>query len=205
MTWAPDYITTATLKAYLRVSDAVDDAQMALAVTAASRAVDLACNRQFGAVSAPEARYFTGYYDKVIKRWVCEIDDLGDLTGLTVAVDTDDTGTYADAVTPFAPRPFNATAVGRVYTSIVVGTTAVHQLTHGDGQIKVTGQWGWTSVPTPVQQATLFQASRFMARRDSPYGVSGSPNSGGELRLLSRLDPDVAVALRPYIRWWGSV
>jgi hypothetical protein len=55
-------------------------------------------------------------------------------------------------------------------------------------------------VPSAVKLATRLQASRFMARRDSPYGVAGSPDAGSEIRLLSRVDPDVAVALRGFSR-----
>ena len=50
------------------------------------------------------------------------------------------------------------------------------------------------------QEATLLQASRLAARRDSPFGVAGSPDAGSEMRLLARVDPDVAVALEPYRR-----
>jgi hypothetical protein len=46
----------------------------------------------------------------------------------------------------------------------------------------------------------MLQASRFYARRDSPYGVAGSPDLGSEVRLLSKVDPDVAVSLADYVR-----
>jgi len=55
-------------------------------------------------------------------------------------------------------------------------------------------------VPTTVKQATLLQASRVFARREAPFGVAGSPDMGSELRLLEKVDPDVAVMLVPYVR-----
>jgi hypothetical protein len=64
----------------------------------------------------------------------------------------------------------------------------------------VTAVWGWTAVPTSVKQATLLQASRFHKRRHAPFGVAGSPEMGSEIRLLSRVDPDVSVALRDFNR-----
>lgn len=60
-------------------------------------------------------------------------------------------------------------------------------------------------IPAGVTQACLLQASRFFARRYSPFGIAGSPENGSELRLLSRVDPDVAVVLAPYRVWWGAV
>ena len=43
----------------MHITDTDDDVQIALAVTAASRAIDRRTNRQFGLVAAPEARYYT--------------------------------------------------------------------------------------------------------------------------------------------------
>jgi len=59
MAWAPDYITSAQLKAYLRIDDTVDDAQIALAVTAASRAVDRAGGSRHDQLVAAAAWFYT--------------------------------------------------------------------------------------------------------------------------------------------------
>lgn len=56
--------------------------------------------------------------------------------------------------------------------------------------------------PEPVKLAAMIQASRLSKRRDSPFGVAGSPEFGSELRLLSKLDPDVETLLRPYRLPW---
>ena len=69
----------------------------------------------------------------------------------------------------------------------------------------VTGLWGWASVPTAVEQACLIQATRLFKRKGAAFGVAGSPELGNELRLLSRLDPDVEVTLGKFVRWWGAV
>jgi len=68
------------------------------------------------------------------------------------------------------------------------------------GDLTVTALWGWTEVPQAVKAATLLQVARFAARRDSPYGIAGSPDEGGEMRLLAALDPDLRTSLRPYVR-----
>ncbi|NIL59971.1 phage gp6-like head-tail connector protein, partial [Salinispora arenicola] len=73
------------------------------------------------------------------------------------------------------------------------------------GELTITAPWGWPAIPTAVVLATQLQASRLLTRRDSPYGVAGSPQDGSEMRLLARVDPDVEVVLRPYVRhWWAA-
>jgi hypothetical protein len=72
-------------------------------------------------------------------------------------------------------------------------------------RVKVTATFGWTAVPDAVKLACLIQASRLFARRHSPFGILGSPETGGELRLLERLDADLVVSVRPFQRVWGCV
>lgn len=197
MAWAPDYATAAELKAYLRISDADDDAQIALAITAASRAVDQYTNRQFGLVAAAEARKYTAFWDRNRCRYVVPIDDLMTQVGLTVAV-------AAGAVDVFDLKPANSVAVGRPWTELVVAPAAAVKPTITQDAVTVTAKYGWTTVPDTVKQATLLQASRIFKRRDAPFGVAGSPELGSELRLLAKVDPDVQVALGPYVRWWAA-
>jgi hypothetical protein len=61
------------------------------------------------------------------------------------------------------------------------------------------------AIPDAVKAACLIQASRFFTRRYAPFGVAGSPDSGSEIRLLAKVDADVAVILGPFITWWGAV
>lgn len=189
MAWAPDYITLAVGKAFVRVDDAVDDAQVAVAITTASRAVDHHCNRQFGLVAAPETRYYRAWYHYERRRWVVTVDDIQTAVGLVVTAD-------GAAVTDYVLEPRNAIAEGKAYTGLVFGTG----VSLVDDDVTAVGLWGWASVPVPVVQATELQTSRLLARRDSPYGVAGSPASGTEVRLTARLDPDVAVSLRGWTR-----
>lgn len=202
MPWAPDYVQLNELKSFLRIDtgDVVDDAQLAIAITAASRAVDRVTNRQFGQVTAAEARLYTPRFDcsRVgstwpVGKWVVQIDDLMDATGLTVA-------TSKGAVDLFVKQPVNAAATGKPWTRLVVDPAAAVIPIGTENEVTVTAKFGWTAVPVPVKQAALLQASRFFKRRDAPFGVAGSPELGSELRLLARVDPDVAVTLRPYIR-----
>lgn len=202
MAWAPDYVTTADLAAYLRIEDAVDDAQLALAITAASRAVDRHTNRQFGSVTAQE-RFYTPRYDRRRCRWVIEFDDLmseADTDYQLQDSDGDDVG----AIDAYTLEPVNAAALGRPWERMVVKPESTYTPTGIDHEAAFTAPWGWTAVPTAIEQATLLQASRLFTRRNAPFGIAGSPDSGSEMRLLARVDPDVAVTLGSYVRWWAA-
>jgi uncharacterized phiE125 gp8 family phage protein len=203
MAWAPDYVTTAQLKAYLHIGDAADDTQLALAIAAASRAIDRETNRQFGAVTLAETRHYTAAWDKHRGRWVVQIDDLANLTGAAFTL-VDEAGSTTGTITAYTLQPFNAADRGRPYQSIMVQSTSTGMPCGRDGEVAGSAIWGWTAVPDPVVQATLLQASRVFARRGSPFGIAGSPEAGNELRLLARVDPDVAVAVGPYRRWWAA-
>lgn len=197
MVWAPDYVQASELKDYLRVDDTVDDVQIGLAITAASRAVDRAAARQFGQVAALEDRVYTAEWDRHRCRWLVTIDDLQDVTGLVVEVD-------AGVITAYTLYPVNAAKKGRPYELLMVDKAATVTPAGGEHVVTMTAKWGWTAVPNTVKEATLLQASRFAKRRDAPFGVAGSPELGSELRLLAKVDPDVAVMLSGYQRWWAA-
>lgn len=197
MSWAPDYATALELASYLRIGDTNDDTELSLALTSASRSVDARTNRQFGAVSPVEARTYTAEWDRRRRRWIVPIDDVQDTTGLTVTVD-------AGTITDYTLWPVNAAAKGRPYEVLVVNPTSSVDPNGTLDEVSISALWGWSAVPDAVKQATLLQASRFYTRRFSPYGVAGSPSDGSEMRLLAKVDPDVAVMLTPYVRWWAA-
>lgn len=197
------YCSAAELKHLLRIEtlDTSDDAEIALAIEAASRAIDLATNRQFGVDAAPVARY----YDPPpagIKFLL--VDDISTVTGLTVKVDRNDDGVFEETLTistDFRLWPWNAAADSRPWEYVVLRTGFTWP-TH-ERSVEVTAAFGWLSVPTAIKQAALIQANRFFKRRDAAFGVAGSPELGSELRLLQKLDPDVAVIVQPYKKWWA--
>lgn len=192
MSWQPDYITAAELVAFAR-TDSVDNAEAAVAVSSSSRAIDRHTNRQFGLIDMAEVRYYTPRWNCRRGRWVVDIDDLMTTTGLVVA-------TAAGTITEYDLEPRNAAAEGKPWTRIVIRPANTVKIKGEDSEFGNTGRWGWTSVPVPVKQAAKLQGSRFLHRRDSPYGIAGSPTQGSELRLLARVDPDVAVSLTDFVR-----
>jgi hypothetical protein len=122
-------------------------------------------------------------------------------TGLAIAADLDDDDEHEHTVADgYVLRPRNAGATARPWTELLIRPSAAAGLSSADGAVEVTAAWGWSAVPAAVAEACLLQASRLVQRRDAPFGVAGSPETGSEVRLLARVDPDVAVTLGPYRR-----
>lgn len=201
MSWAPDYTTSAALKHRLKidVSDTDEDAEIALAITAASRAIDDYCNRQFGRVASATERFYTAQFNYRRCRMVVLLDDLMPVTGSVITVQT----AAGDTITDYTLEPVNAAADGEPYTRLVVNATSIVQPTCEANDVSVmTDAFGWASIPSAVPLAALLQSHRFFNRSRTPYGIEGSPDSesGGELRILKRLDPDVQLSLKKYVR-----
>lgn len=202
MAWQPTYITDAELKSYVRLGDTLDDAEVTVANSAAARAIDTAARRQFGQVASAETRSYYPEWDRHHRTWTLIVDDVQDLTGFAIH---DPAGAVVSSsnyvMLPYdadkRARPFEAV---RLSTGVPQSYTWWSGLTYESNPYTVTGKWGWTAVPDTIKLANRLQGSRFLARRDSPFGIAGSPANGSELRLFDRLDPDVALSIRSYLR-----
>lgn len=195
MAWKPDYVTLAAMKIQLGidVADTTDDALLQVMITTASRAVDNETNRQFG--SAPGERFYRAEYRDELDAYVAVIDDLMSTAGLVV-----ENGDGA-AITDYELQPLNAAADGLPWERLVIPADGAVLPVRPRYRLAVTAApWGWTATPTEAIGAVRLQTSRLFARRESPYGVAGSPDMGSEIRLLAKLDPDVAVAVAGLIR-----
>lgn len=210
MTWKPDYVLPAELAAYLLPQGqsvaTTDSTNIALCITAASRAIDKESNRQFGLTGSAVARVYTwdGLY--IEGRPAIEVDDLMTSVGLVLKVDTQNDQSYAVTLvlgTDFDMWPRNAAANGKPWTHIVLRRAPAQWYPRWTAGVQVTANWGWSAVPNEVKAACLIQAGRFFVRRNALYGIAGSPEVGSEMRLLDRLDPDVALIVGISKRWWG--
>jgi hypothetical protein len=208
----PEYAELDDLKRHLRIpgnyegtlstdEDSTDDLVLEMAISSASRIIDNATNRQFGLSDSTISMVYTPEYDPTLCRYYVNIFDVMTASGLVVNFDSDDDGDYETAVTTYRLLPFNNAAKSKPWTQIVfdTGTVVPTEL----GSCEVVAKYGWSAVPTTIKKATLIQAARIVKRRDAPFGVAGSPEMGNELRLLSKIDPDVQVLVNPYKRWWG--
>ncbi|HEX7277784.1 MAG TPA: head-tail connector protein [Acidimicrobiales bacterium] len=190
------YASIADLKAVLNIEDTDDDTPLQLALDAASSAIDAHCNRTFVAAGSATARTFSAD-----DRCRVTVDDIYTTTGLVVSNGNVALPAAVAYVSDgYELGPVNAAAKGRPWTFLRHTAGAFSNITNA---IVVTAKWGYAAtVPVAVEQACMLQASRIFSRRLSPFGIAGSPDLGSEVRLLARVDADVAVLLRSLVRGW---
>lgn len=190
------YVTRNDVKNALGLGTAAmtpEDDEIDQVVNSVSRAIDDACGRFF--YSAAGTVLYTA--DDFL---YLPIDDFSAIT--SIVIDEQNTGTPNVTLTNGTDyRPEGTSAIpGFPYTAIRITSFGTKTLPVGVTEgVSVRGTRGFAAVPQPIVAATLLQCVRTHARRNSPYGVAGSPD-GGIIRLLSRLDPDVELMIRPYRR-----
>ena len=189
------YTTAADVQNALGLGTAVitpDTAEIEAAIGAVSRTIDDYCGRFFYSTAGTVLFTATDYLYASLP---------GDWSSITsITIDDGNTGTPTVVLSPTLDYRLdtNKDFTGWPATGIIITTFGSKSLpvniTEG---VKVIGQRGWSAVPPAVAQACQLQTVRIHARRATPFGVAGSPD-GGIIRLLSRLDPDVELMLRPY-------
>lgn len=155
-----------------------DESNIEIAIEAVSRVIDRLHDTHYYGVS--ETRYFTARFPDVIY-----IPDLISITTLK----TDDAydGTYGTtwATTDYWLEPRNARVKDNASDREPYRQIRVHQNgdytfpTNWDYAIEVVGTWGYTTdTPLHIKQATLLAAHRVWKRKDSIFGVAGTPALG---------------------------
>jgi hypothetical protein len=203
MTITNGYATRNQVKAALRIgtADTLDDDLIDNCVGAASRLIDGYCNRRFWQSGTAEARIF-----QAEDSFYCSIDDIAG-TALTLKSSTQADGTFdlTWSRSDYQLEPLNGNLDGLTwsYDKIrAVGDYLFPTVNANYGEqalVQVTAVFGWPSVPEPVTQATIIQASRIFKRYDSPLGVAGFGDLGA-IRVSRFLDPDMAQLVEPYRR-----
>jgi hypothetical protein len=184
------YATIGELKTRIGITDTTDDTVLSAVLEAVSRQIDNYCNRAFGKTIAGTARYYTPLATDEVP-----IDDCVALTEVATDADGDRTYETTWAATDYDLLPENA-GTSTPYTTLATSPRGTYRLPIIRKGLKLTGTWGWPEVPPPVHEACLIQASRIFKRKDTPFGISGSPEMG-QMRI-GRLDPDVKEFLDPY-------
>jgi hypothetical protein len=203
MTITNGYATRNQVKAALRIgtADTLDDDLIDNCVGAASRLIDGYCNRRFWQTGTAEARVY-----QAEDSFYCSIDDIAG-TALTLKTSSQTDGTFDVTwkVSDYQLEPLNGNLDGLTwsYDKIrAVGDYLFPTVNANYGEqalVQVTAIFGWPSVPEPVTQATIIQASRIFKRYDSPLGVAGFGDLGA-IRVSRFLDPDMAQLVEPYRR-----
>ena len=190
------YATLAEVKSALRISDSVDDTLLEMAVESASRLIDGYANRVFYSIGTA-TRYYVAQDDYSV-----EIDDISS-TSVTLQSANNADGIFNNTwtINDYQLEPLNGVSDGQSwpYTSIRAIGQYLFPISGGEALIKLTGVYGWSSVPIAIKQACIIQASRIFKRLDSPLGVAGFGDLGA-IRVSSQLDPDVAQLVSVYRR-----
>lgn len=196
MAFGDPYVDATGLRSYLGIDDSDDDALLLSACKAASAAVEQFCQRQFNkaASATPTARQFearTGYR--------LDVDDFYTATGLIVATDDSNTGSYSTTwtlTTDYVLELPSEINQGFPYNQIRAVGHRAWPCNTGRYRVQVTATWGWSAVPESVIQATKMIASRIYNTKNAPLGVASFTDS-----VIIRVKEDVpqaAMLLKQY-------
>lgn len=186
------YATLADVKASLKITDNLDDSLIEIAVESASRLIDGYAGRYFYNAGSATRNY------AATDNYMVYLDDVQSVSQVSSTDEVGNAYTTWDA-NDYQLEPLNGIANGlsQPYTSIRAVKQYVWPFLADRALVRITGVWGWASIPTAVKQATILQASRIFKRSDSPLGVAGFGDMG-VVRVGSRLDPDVQHLVDPY-------
>jgi hypothetical protein len=194
------YATLSEFKAAVGITDTTDDTALQSVLDATDTLIDLYCDRKTGFGTASETRYYTA------EDWEYVLtDDLVSVT--TLQTDDDANGTYETTWTAGADyvlAPRNAALDGFPYTEIDTSVTWPRNFPKDVYLgVKVVGVFGFPAVPAAVKQAEIIQAGAVWNSRTAPFGVIGSADLGGILRMSRALHPEAALILEPYRKRGG--
>lgn len=186
------YCSLSEVKSALRIVDSLDDSLLEMAVESASRLIDGYAGRYF---------YNAGSATKLFAADDQEVVFTEDLQSVSkFETDSAADGAFTEwASTQYQLEPLNGRADGIAmpYSNVRAIDGYAFPIYHNQALIRITGVWGWASVPITVRQACVIQASRIFKRLDSPLGIAGFGDMG-VYRVGARLDPDVEHLVAPY-------
>ena len=178
------YTTVAAVKGEVGITDSADDTRLDRIVTAVSRLIDDYVGHPLYAGSG--ARYF---------RARSPVEVLTDPFTAFSEVAYDQAGDWATyvAITGAVASPFNATAVDRPYTGLMLGSGASASFPAGDRGVRVTATWGHgASTPAIAAEACILQCTLVFRTQMA----AGSPLAGGG----EYQGPLVQAGLHPLVR-----
>jgi len=190
------YATLAELKSSLAITDSTDDTPLQSCLDAADQLINNFVDTKVGfGVTSSQTRYYTAdRFDFVLTDPIVSVSQL--------ATDINGDGTYSQAWTSndYVLAPRNAALDSRPYTEIDVSPFSGGSLNFPTGylEVKVTGTFGWPSVPAAVKQAALIQAGAIWASRTAPFGAIGGEQLGGVIRMSAALHPEARALLEAY-------
>ena len=188
------YATLAEFKSSIGITDSTDDSALQSVLDATDQLINNYCDTKLGfATTSSQTRYYTA--DNLLYVLTDPI-----VTVTTLQTDDDGDGTYETtwSATDYILAPRNAATDGRPYTEIDTNIQDTRLFPTGYLGVKVIGTFGWAAVPSAVKQAALIQAGAVWSSRTAPFGVIGSQDLGGVMRMSRALHPEAQVLLEPY-------
>lgn len=197
------YVTLPELKRWLRFdpedlnASHPDDDLFETAINGTSRWIDQKCKRHFYQVVEPRVFHADDAYTLSLGHF----NDLVSVDSLTV--DRDGDGVYEETWTAgtdfeLGPQNVGAGAEEKPYRVVRALDRTFPVSTSGRTErVRIDGTWGWPAVPDGIVTAAKMQAARIVKRKEAPEGVLGLGQFGITVRM-SRHDPDVLAAIRPY-------
>ena len=181
-------------------AEASEKAALVNVLAAASRQIDGYCNRIFYQLTST-TRHFTAECG-----YVLEVDDLVSVGG--IATDSDGDRVYEDtwATTDYDLEPYNAADRGFPYRQLRTTPNGLYAFPTVRKGIKITGTWGWPSVPDAVREATCLLGMRLYKRPSAPFAIDFMSGDLGSSARIPSVDPDVKALLAPYRQFFiGAV
>lgn len=180
------YLSVGDLKATLTLNgESYADADIGIALSAASRGVEKATKRRFWAdPDATSVRYYTARSGRRV-----ELNDVIEITEIAVGPGNGTFPTVLTENTHFTLEPLNAAVDDKPWTSAHALRGWFPTCRRG---IRVTGRFGWPAVPDEVVLATSIIATKLLKRmREAPFGIVTFGHDAGEVARIARNDPDV--------------
>jgi hypothetical protein len=178
-------------------NDTNDDPYLDICIGAASRDIEGMVGYKFWVDAAVATREF--YADDYRTLYVD--DGISTTTGLVVALDTDDDGTFETTLTlgtDFLLRPTNALDMVpvRPWTEVVLAANYTWPMyISGRPGAQITAKFGWPEVPADITLACMLHTKDLFKAKDSPGGSPEFSPIGA-----SGVSPMVRNLLKPYTK-----
>ena len=198
MTRTDPYLSVSEFKARINLNSTAQDAAIETVLRAASRWVDNYCGRFFGQTDS-EVHYVTaGLYRSAFPTGYGVGLAVDEFSSLTEIATDDGTLAYATVLDPDDYRflPLEAEALGEPYTVVeLLSNLGWPTMSNG---VRLTGAFGWPSVPDPIIEAVHLLANRQRALWTAPFGNSGMGEMGSGLNMTAATTPLIREMLEPY-------
>jgi hypothetical protein len=195
------YATLSQFKEALQITDASQDTALQAVLDATDDLIDNFCDQAVGfGRTASQTRYYTAEH-----LYYCITDPIVSVSSIATDDDGNDTYETTWSATDYILAPKNAPLDNEPYTEIDTSLAGQRSFPLSLNGVRVIGVFGWPSVPSAVVQAALIQAGAVWSSRSAPYGVIGSNELGGIMRLSRALHPEAQVLLERYRSRLGLV